>query len=104
MTKTKGMTDIDRAQVMHSIKEEAEAKEFTETVSQFMNTMNKGRTKKAIELMLRDHPTLQQGMIRFIMLYIQGMSEKERFDGRNEASVTLAKKIMEIEDRFLPFI
>ncbi len=79
-------------------------KEFAEVFGQFVNTMGGGPDRKiAIEAMMRDHRTLQQGMMRFCIEYIEAMAEQSH-DLRNEASVKLAKKIVKIEDRHLPMI
>jgi hypothetical protein len=82
---------------------EKEGKDFANAFSKFVNNMNRTPKKVAIEHMLRDHPTLQQGMVRFFMEFMEGLS-KQNGDLRNEASRDLAKKIMQIENRYLPFI
>jgi len=94
-----------RRKMDRNLQDAAEGKVFAEMFSQFVNNMNKGPREKAVEFMLRDHCTLQQGMMRFIMLYIEGMANKTRgIDARNEDSLRVAKEIMKIQDRFLPFI
>lgn len=45
--------------------------------------------------MANEHCTLQQSFMRLCMTFIKLMSEKSHWDGRNEASVKTAKKIME---------
>jgi hypothetical protein len=45
--------------------------------------------------MANEHCTLQQSFMRLCMKFIKEMSEKKYWDGRNEASVKTAKKIME---------
>ena len=51
------------------------------------------------------HRTLQQSVMRLMMATIKRMPEQTGFDERNEASVKLAKKIVEATDRYsLPFI
>jgi hypothetical protein len=57
--------------------------------------------------MANEHCTLQQSFMRLCMTFIKLMSEKNYWDGRNEASVKTAKKIMEAfgdEPISLPFI
>jgi hypothetical protein len=44
---------------------------------------------------LQDHRTLQQQTFGLMMLCIQKWSETENFDGRNEYTVKLCKKLME---------
>ena len=45
--------------------------------------------------MANEHNTNQQSFMRLCMAFIKLMSEKKHWDGRNEASVKTAKKIME---------
>ncbi|MBQ2130682.1 MAG: hypothetical protein II431_05000 [Prevotella sp.] len=45
--------------------------------------------------MSNEHCTLQQSFMRLCLKFIKKMSEKKYWDGRNEASVKTAKKIME---------
>lgn len=47
------------------------------------------------ETMAYNHPTLQQSFMRLCLKFIKKMSEKKYWDGRNEASVKTAQKIME---------
>lgn len=82
---------------------EKEGKGFADTFSRFVNNMNREPKKHAIEAMLRDHPTLQQGMMRFFMQFVEGMAEM-RGDLRNEDTIALCKEIMKIKPRGLPFI
>lgn len=52
-----------------------------------------------------EHPTLQQNFMRLCRKFIKKMAEKKYYDGRNESSVKLAKKISEvIDDEALPFV
>lgn len=73
-----------------------EGQEFARIFSQFVNDMRNEPKKAALAAMLRDHRTIQQNMMRFVMLFIEGMAEQE-CDLRNEASVALAKEIMAID-------
>lgn len=57
--------------------------------------------------MSREHRTLQQGFTRLAVAWILDLAKREHYDLRNEASVTLAKKIVEkvgSEGFCLPFI
>lgn len=57
--------------------------------------------------MANEHNTTQQSFMRLCMEFIKLMSEKNYWDGRNEASVKMSKKIMEAfgdEPIVLPFI
>ena len=61
-----------------------------------------------VEVMIREHKTLQQSFMREVILpYIEALSLSKNYDDRNEASVALAKAIMERTteaERCLPFI
>jgi len=86
-------------------KEEQAGQEFAREFSSFVNNMSGGPRKVAVAQLLRDHRTLQQGHMRFVMQFVEGMAEQNS-DLRNEASVNLAKAIMEIDPqvRALPKI
>jgi hypothetical protein len=61
--------------------------------------------KVVAEKMAFTHPTLQQSFMRLCLNFIKLMSEKSRFDARNESSVKMAKQIVEaISDISLPMI
>jgi hypothetical protein len=80
------------------------AKDFVDQFSSFVNDMGRPE-KEAIELMGREHRTLQQNMTRFCVRWLEHLAKQTEYDLRNEASVQLAKKFVdEIEDRHLPFI
>ena len=54
-----------------------------------------------------EHPTLQQNFMRICRNFIKMMAEKTYYDGRNEASVEMAKKIVENweeNEPSLPFV
>ena len=61
-----------------------------------------------VEVMLREHRTIQQSFMREIIVpYILGLSEVKSYDERNEASVKLAKAIIarvSDDELCLPFI
>lgn len=76
-----------------------------EFVSDMVNDFgfnHKGVAKK----MANEHCTLQQNFMRLCIEFIRQMAEKKYFDGRNEASVKLAKKIVESvgEETYLPCV
>ncbi len=77
--------------------------EFADEFSEFCNRMNREPTKHAIAKLLRDHRSIQQNVMRFCVQFIEGMAING-YDLRNEASVTLAKEIMKIDCRALPYI
>jgi hypothetical protein len=72
--------------------------------NQLSSIANNSMLKKAIiKELMREHRTWKQGIMRFFMEFTEQMA-KDDCDLRNEASVQLAKKILEIENRFLPYI
>lgn len=64
------------------------------------------RDKELAEKMANDHPTLQQSFMRMVVAFIKKMAEKPHYDGRNEKSVLLAKKLQPIIEgnEHLPFV
>lgn len=57
------------------------------------------------EAMAKDHPTLQQSYMRLFKAFINKMSQKAYFDGRNQSSVELAKAINEkMQETCLPCV
>ena len=82
-------------------------KQFADTFSKFVNVMAASQdVTEAVQTMVYDHRHLQQGMMSFFMKFVEEMAKNERYDGRNEASVELAKSIMELDEsvRALPYI
>lgn len=81
--------------------------ELESKTEDFLNVICNGeKEEKFVELMSRGHRTLQQNYTRFVMRWIKSQSESKYFDGRNEASVNLCKKIMDAvkDDYSLPTI
>tara|TARA_Y100000034_G_C6766869_1_gene341904 strand:+ start:552 stop:821 length:270 start_codon:yes stop_codon:yes gene_type:complete len=78
--------------------------EFAKAISSFVNG-NRSASATAVRHMLRDHRTIQQGMMRLFMQFAEGMADQET-DLRNEASVALAQEIMAIDSRTraLPYV
>ena len=80
--------------------------DFADAFSSFVNCNSNSRLVTAAKLASQDHRTLQQKMMVFCIAFIENMAIN-RTDARNEASVDLAKKIMETtteRDRILPYI
>lgn len=62
--------------------------------------------KDTAKFMANEHPTLQQTFMRLACKFIGEMADKTYTDGRNEASVNLARKIKPIlvENGGLPMV
>ena len=62
--------------------------------------------KEIAQKLANNHNTLQQSFMRLCMRFIERMAEKTYWDGRNEASVQTAKKIVEAlgGNTYLPMI
>lgn len=80
-------------------------KYYQDMVSTMINDMG-FKDKELAHSVATDHPTLQQNFMRLVCLFIHEMAEKKYFDGRNQASVELAKALEPIvkEKGFLPFV
>jgi hypothetical protein len=82
-----------------------------ETAKKILSAINvMGLNEKEIaESIANDHPTLQQTFMNICIGFINAESKKTYADGRNQATVDLAKKIVshldyeDVEGR-LPFI
>lgn len=70
-----------------------EAREaFVRTV---LNSLSDEPTEIFVEQMTREHRTLQQNMTKLAVEWLKQMAKTEMFDLRNQASVELAKKLLE---------
>jgi len=78
-------------------KDEQQTKELTK---QIMNYLNSGKSIDAlIQSIGKEHRTLQQVFTNVCISWLKYCANLEHYDGRNEASVKLAKEIFEkIED------
>ncbi len=89
------------------LKEEGEA--FGKSLCDFagMNSRHRPneRVKGMLEVIQNEHRTNKQGLMRLLMMII-GQFALDGSDGRNQASVDLAKEIMAIDERkrILPYI
>jgi hypothetical protein len=65
-----------------------------------------GGMEEFVEVLLKDHRTLQQSFVRnVIMPYLSRMAESRSFDARNQASVEFAKAVKPIiEQTYCPLI
>lgn len=59
--------------------------------------------KELAEFMANNHPTLQQNFMRLCTLFIKEMSKKTYYDGRNEKSVLMSKRMADLIET-LPFV
>jgi hypothetical protein len=63
--------------------------------------------KKCAGLLVTTHRTLQQNIMRLFVAFVNEMAGR-KYDARNEASVTLSKKIVEMMSKenldYLPYI
>lgn len=102
----KVITELLRKYENATYQEWDERHKFYEDVVDNMVNDTLFQDDKLAQTMANNHPTLQQSFMRFVMKFIKRMSEKTYFDGRNENSVKLAKKIMESvkDDICLPCI
>ena len=81
--------------------------ELQEATEDFLNSFSSAEKEvEFIEIMSRAHRTLQQSYTRFIMRWVGKMAMIEHFDLRNQNSVLLCRKIIELseQDRYLPLI
>ena len=78
-----------------------------EVISRFCNGMSAHERAAFIGIMARDHRTLQQGFTKVCVDWLLHLSQVEHYDGRNEASVKLAKRLVGDLDKYdlhLPLI
>lgn len=77
---------------------------YIESMSDMVNDMGFDHEFTA-KAMAQDHPTMQQAYMRLFKSYVEAMASRVHWDGRNEASVMLAKSIKEkVLDSPLPFV
>jgi len=71
----------------------ANAKEVASDLMQGINTMSLN-PKDFVEVVTGDHRCLQQSAFRLFVACIKEWATHEQYDGRNEATVTLSKRIV----------
>ena len=79
-----------------------EEKELCTLITRYVNQMGNNPEVLA-RLLAKNHPTLQQNVMRLFVMYCEEIAKKPYYDARNEASGALAKKVVDL-DVFLPFI
>lgn len=86
-------------------KEHSDRHEFYADIVSDMTNDYGFKDEELADKMANEHPTLQQSFMRFVVKFIKKMANKEYYDGRNERSVMLAKKMATaMEDSYLPMI
>ncbi len=64
--------------------------------------------REVAKRMAREHPTLEQNLMRFCAAFIEEMAAKSMFDARNEASVMFARRVIaatpDRDQRYFPII
>jgi len=89
--------------------EKDEAQETAEKLLSFVNGMG-NKNEDVVDRIARDHRTLQQGVTRFCVAWLERCSKKhdeKDYDLRNEASCQLGKEFVEKitrDRRAMPFI
>lgn len=85
--------------------EDSKGNKFASEFSSLINNFSDTERKVAIQAMLRDHRSIQQGFMRFFLDFVRQMAEQHH-DLRNQASVELAKEILKIDSKklILPLI
>lgn len=80
-----------------------EAIDAAKTLIEF--AAKRSNTEDFVKVILTEHLTHQQSIMRLLMKVIEGMADQRCVDGRNVAAVTLAKELLPIiEERPLPYI
>lgn len=94
-----------RGQRGHMTKYEREQREnvrhTAEVITSYVNGSN-NNLPELIKELRRDHRTLQQGVTRMCVLWLEEcgkMKDEGDFDGRNEASVNLGKAFVDLIPR-----
>ena len=82
-----------------------EAKALAERFMEVMNGNDTNVAKAMLEVISKDHRTLQQNAMRCLYKVIRLYGEsQEGFDARNEASVKWAKSVADAKEVYFPYI
>jgi len=85
-------------------------KELADAISSFVNSSGHGDIKELGIAMTKDHRTLVQSKMQFVMSFLSELSDLKAngfYDARNEQACTIADKMLsalDSEDKYLPFI
>lgn len=90
-----------------AVREQQERQEITDAVEALSRIANRSLSPAIfVEAMSREHRTLQQSMTGLMLAWFKHLANETHYDLRNEASVRMARKVMEVVDGTtrLPFI
>lgn len=97
MAKNDHGRDLSASEMVEMLDEWVNANNYPEQIAAF-----------ALHMTTRVHRTLQQGCMRLFIACIEAWATQENFDARNEATIKMAKLIVEATgdkyDRQLPTI
>ena len=68
--------------------------ELAEQISRFVNGASSSEVERLVDLMVQDHPTLQQSKMRLACLFIEKMADRPYTDARNEDSKRIAQSMI----------
>lgn len=100
LTKTE-QWEHDRAE--RSYLEDRDATQLARDLTKFLNVMNDDhRFELLVSALGREHRALQQKVTRLAVNWLESLAElpENRCDMRNEASVKLAKKLLDGTDKY----
>ena len=82
--------------------------EVAKAISRMVNVGSKDNLALLAELLVNDHRTLQQGIMRDLIVPLLKLWSEDfeagRFDARNEATVKFAHQVISLPEMAFPFI
>lgn len=87
----------------YDAEDKAKAFEVADKLGRFINTLcDEGRISALVEAMANDHRTIQQSYTRFALAWLKHLASLNdgQYDGRNVASVAVAKKLVGALDKY----
>jgi Holliday junction resolvase-like predicted endonuclease len=92
-------------EVIEQVNRKLASEDIVERLSDFVNWAKESDMKVCGQHFLKQHKTLQQGMIRFSIAMIEAMAGNEKIDARNYFARDFCKEVVDkIEDRCMPVI
>jgi hypothetical protein len=82
-------------------------KDILEGIEKLRDVNNASGHAKLVDAVRVQHRTHQQNLMRSFLVLVENWArdfDSGRYDARNEATCRLSKEIIEIKDRYLPFI